>query len=191
MPAASTDLALLSETNEYSLDRTCSCGINYITQKLMARRSPLDPKAQALRQSGTLNPRPDKVADPLFAQSSFFDARDAMQVKYEMLRRVQVDNEPIASAAASFGFSRPSFYQAQEAFHEGGLQALLPRKRGPRGAHKLTAEVMRFINDARIEDASLGSNALVAMVRERFGITIHVRSVERALAREKKTPPSK
>lgn len=157
----------------------------------MARRSPLDPKAQALRESGTLNPHPDKVADPLFAQSSFFDARDAMQVKYEMLRRVQVDNEPIASAAASFGFSRPSFYQAQEAFHEGGLQALLPRKRGPRGAHKLTAEVMRFINEARVEDASVGTNALAAMIRERFGITIHVRSVERALAREKKTPPSK
>jgi|SRR5687768_8531983 len=157
----------------------------------MVRRNHLDPKAQALREFGTLNPHPEKVADPLFAQNGFFDARDAMQVKYEMLRRVLVDGEPIASTATAFGFSRPSFYQAQDAFHEGGLQALMPRKRGPRGAHKLNPDVMLFINEARARDASLASSALVAMVRERFGIAVHVRSIERALAREKKTPPLK
>jgi transposase len=154
----------------------------------MASRNRPDPKTQALRQSGTLNLHPEKVADPLFSQSAFFDARDALQVKYEMLRRVLVDGEPIASTVTSFGFSRPSFYQTQEAFHDGGLQALIPRKRGPRGAHKLNPEVMLFINEARTRDTTLGSVTLAAMVSERFGIAVHARSIERALAREKKTP---
>ena len=41
-------------------------------------------------------------------------------------------------SAAAFGFSRPSFYQAQAALAGGGLAALVPRKPGPRRAHKLT-----------------------------------------------------
>jgi hypothetical protein len=65
---------------------------------------------------------------------------------------------------------------------------LIPRKRGPRGAHKLNPEVMLFINEARTRDATLGSVTLAAMVNERFGIAVHARSIERALAREKKTP---
>jgi len=39
--------------------------------------------------------------------------RDVVQVKYEMLRRVRVDQVPMARAARAFGFSRPAFYQAQ------------------------------------------------------------------------------
>jgi transposase len=156
----------------------------------MARRRPLDPKSHVLRQSGALNPHPEKVEDPLFEQGDFFDARDVVQVKYEMLRRVQVEGHPIASTAASFGFSRPSFYQAQAALQEGGLSALLPRKRGPHGAHKLCGVVLKFIAEARASDAALSSTALATLVKERFGITVHVRSIERALTREKKTPPA-
>ena len=40
-------------------------------------------KAEALRATGTLNPRPARVTDPLFHGASFFDAQDLMQVKYE------------------------------------------------------------------------------------------------------------
>src|SRR4051812_49751372 len=35
---------------------------------------------------GTLNPRADDVRDPAFVDSEFFDPRDLVQVKYEMLR---------------------------------------------------------------------------------------------------------
>jgi hypothetical protein len=74
-----------------------------------------DAKLEALRQQGTLNPRPDEVTDERFAAHSFFDPRDLVQVKYEMLRRVQADGKSITDAEAAFGFSRPSFYQAQSA----------------------------------------------------------------------------
>ena len=39
-----------------------------------------------------------------------------MQVKYEMLRRVREDGQRVSEASATFGFSRPSFYEAQAAF---------------------------------------------------------------------------
>ena len=101
-----------------------------------------DAKSSALRQRGCLHPRPNLVTDELFADNVFFDPRDLLQVKYEMLRRVLVDGCPVSRSAASFGLSRPSFYQARAAFEAGGLAALVPKKRGPRHAHKLSEAVM-------------------------------------------------
>ena len=111
-----------------------------------------DPKREALRQQGTLNPRPGEVIDKLFAEDSFFDPRDLVQVKYEMLRRVQSEHQSVSEAAAAFGFSRPSFYQAQSAFEQDGLAGLVPHKRGPKRAHKLTEEVLTFIVETRQQD---------------------------------------
>src|SRR5213594_254204 len=93
----------------------------------MAKTKPPDPKTQALRQRGSLNPHPEKVADPLFATSDFFDPRDLVQVKYEMVRKVEVDRQPISRSATAFGFSRPSFCQA--AALEPGLR-LIERRTG-------------------------------------------------------------
>ena len=103
-------------------------------------------KRQLLRQEGALNPRADAVTDEWFQQSEFFDPADSVQVKYEMLRQVQREGQSVIEAARAFGSSRPSFYQSQAAFEEAGLVGLLPHKRGPRGGHKLTAEVMDFVS---------------------------------------------
>ena len=81
----------------------------------MARRGRTDPKVEALRAARTLNPRPEAVHDEQFGASGFFDARDLVQVKYEMVRRVQVDGASVVGAAAAFGFSRPSYYEAAAA----------------------------------------------------------------------------
>jgi len=101
-------------------------------------------------------PRPQDVTDDRFRSGEFFDARDQLQVKYEMLRRVESDGYSVTHAAAAFGFSRPSFYQAQSAFQQGGLPGLVPRKRGPRQAHKLTAEVIEFLRQERQRDPPYG-----------------------------------
>jgi hypothetical protein len=82
-------------------------------------------KRDALRQQGCWNPRPEQVTDPLFQQSDFFDADDLLQVKYEMLRRVRIDQKPVSQAAAAFGFSRPTYYQAELDFQQQGLFGLL------------------------------------------------------------------
>src|SRR5713101_8586025 len=141
------------------------------------------PKRQVLRQTGTLNPRPDRVTDELFADSDFFDPNDLLQVRYEMLRRVHSDDFTVRQAAQLFGFSRPSFYQAQEAFTRGGLGALVPQKRGPRRAHKLSQKIVAFLE--RTIAADPGAD-LVAAVQQAFGLSVHRRSIGRALERAKK-----
>jgi len=145
-----------------------------------------DPKTDALQKQGCLHPHPEKVTDETFAAGEFFDPRDLLQVKYEMLRRVRVDGQTVSQAASGFGLSRPSYYQAQATYEEGGLPALLPKKPGPRRAHKLSDEVVRVLHEALKEQPDLSSEDLVGLVQERFGVSVHPRSVERALARQEK-----
>ena len=143
-------------------------------------------KEELLREQGALNRLPGKVTDEYFAAGDFFDPRDLVQVKYEMLRRVQRDGWPVTRSARAFGFSRVAFYRALDAFRKAGIPGLLPRRRGPRRPHKLSAEVMDFARKALQEDASLSPAHLPRMIEERFGISIHRRSIERALARGQK-----
>jgi transposase len=154
----------------------------------VAGRKQDDPKVRALRETRSLNPRPEVVSDEAFSSSEFLDARDLVQVKYEMVRRVRVDGEPVARAAERFGFSRPSFYAAQAALDQGGLPGLVPQRPGPRRAHKLSVEVLAFVRERREADPSLRPRDLVEPVAERFGIDVHPRSIERALAREGQQP---
>jgi transposase len=141
-----------------------------------------DPKVAALRAERSLNPRPEDVTDEAFRSSEFFDARDLVQLKYEMVRRVRVDGEPVSRSAAAFGFSRPSFYQAAAAVDAHGLAGLVPARPGPRRAHKLSDEVVAFAQAARENDPALRPAELAELIAGRFGISVHPRSVERALA---------
>lgn len=145
-----------------------------------------DAKLRTLQQQGTLNPRPKAVRDDLFLQDDFFDSRDLVQVKYEMLRRVRTEGQSVTDAATNFGFSRPSFYQAQSAFEQDGLAGLVPQKRGPKQAHKLTDEVLTFIGEVRQKEPSIRLPDLVKQIEQRFGATVHPRSIERSLLRHQK-----
>ncbi len=143
-------------------------------------------KQLALKHSGALNPHPQDVQDDLFQTNEFFDARDLVQVKYEMLRRVQVDGLSIAQVAELFGFSRPAFYHALAAYQSDGLLGLIRKRPGPRGAHKLSDKVIQYINGLRIEDKNISSQEIAAKVRRKFRLIVHPRSIERALERQKK-----
>src|ERR1700691_286867 len=66
-------------------------------------------KVKALLEEGTLNPSPGKVRDPKFQENEFFDPRDLVQVKYEMLRRVSVENSSVTEATEEYGVSRPTY----------------------------------------------------------------------------------
>jgi transposase len=151
----------------------------------MARKGP-DPKEEALRAARALNPRPDAVTAGEFAASEFFDARDLVQVKYEMLRRARQDGSTVSDAAAAFGFSRPSFYEAKAAYEAAGIPGLLPKRPGPRRAHKLSEAVVERLAEAAAADASLSSADLADLAQREFDLRVHRRSVERALARRPK-----
>lgn len=145
-----------------------------------------DSKIQVLQRQGCLNRHPQDVSHPLFQESDFFDPRDLVQVKYEMLRHVSVENASVRQSARAFGFSRPTFYQAKLAFDQDGLPGLVPHKRGPRSAHKLTPEVMGFIDQTLAERPSLRLCELAQAIERRFGVVVHPRSIERRLRRQKK-----
>ena len=144
-------------------------------------------KVESLAQEGTLNPTSGKVRDPKFQEGGFFDPRDVVQVKYEMLRRVSVEKASVTDASDDFGVSRPTFYQAKSDFDDAGIAGLVPKKRGPRGPNKLQGEILAFIKERLSPGQPIRARDLVALVRDEFGLDVHPRTIERAIS-GKKTP---
>jgi transposase len=161
--------------------------VTYIIRLTMSRRRPAaeDPKAAALRAAGALHPHPEHITDELFMRPAFFDRRDRVQVKYEMLRAHDVDGRRISEVARVFGTSRQALYAAAAAFQAQGIPGLLPRPRGPQRAHKCTDEILNFAEQWRAEETPK-KHSVVDAIRDRFGVAIHPRSLQRALARRAK-----
>jgi len=145
-----------------------------------------DSKRKELARRGSLHPHPEKVTDALFHTDPFFDPRDAVQVKYEMIRGVRVESRSVSQAATHSGFSRPTFYEASGAFDRAGMPGLLPAKKGPRRAHKFSETVMSFVDKDLEGEPSLAMTTLAERVREHFDLKVHPRSIKRALDRRAK-----
>jgi len=152
----------------------------------LKRRHMEDQKCKELRTCRCLNPHPEKVTCDLFKKAGFFDARDLLQVKYEMVRKIEVEKKPIRQAARQFGFSRPSAYKALDSFQKTGVTGLLRTKPGPRRAHKLNDTVIKFIEAHRSTCPSLTLSALVDRIKNELGVVVHHRSIQRVMNREKK-----
>jgi len=143
-------------------------------------------KRQRLKKEGTLHPQPQKVTTDLINQSEFFDPDDLMQMKYEMLRTVRMNEKSITDAARNFGLSRVAFYHAREQYQEGGLAGLLPGRRGPKSAHKLTRKVLVFINEQReINSGSDDWEEISRKIQVKFNVKIHPGSIRRAVKGKK------
>jgi transposase len=145
------------------------------------------PRVKALREEGTLNPTPEKVRDAKFQENEFFDAHDIVQVKYEMLRRVSIENESVTVATEEYGVSRPTYYQTKANFDKAGVAGLVPQKRGPRGPHKLQGEALALVERQLVVGEPVRARELAKLIRQKFDLNIHPRTIERAVAR-KKTP---
>jgi hypothetical protein len=137
-------------------------------------------RMEALEAAGLLHQRPEAVTAPLFRADTFFLAADKVQVKYEMLRANAVDGLSVTASAASHGYSRPSFYLARDAFAERGMVGLLDERPGRRGPLKLTEEIVAYLLAA---PAELSGADVAQQVRDRFGVELHRRTVERARQR--------
>lgn len=149
-------------------------------------------RLKALDTIGATHPHPQAVTDALFLDSAFFDPHDLVQVKYEMLRSVQAGSHRVVQAAQTFGLSRPAFYVAQAAFVREGLPGLLPRKRGPKGPHKLTEEVLAVLAAAVQERGVMpGGDVLARLLAERCGIEAHPRTIVRCLRAHLQRPEKK
>ena len=164
------------------------CGIiicTYYGDSMPVSSRSKPPKLEALRQEGTLNPTPDEVHDPKFQENEFFDPHDIVQVKYEMLRRVSVENASVSAATEEYGVSRPTFYQTKASFDKGGVAGLVPQKRGPRGPHKLRGQALAFVQQQLVAGGPVRARELTKLVRQKFDLNIHPRTIERAVAGKK------
>lgn len=150
------------------------------------RKPPADPKDQRLRARGVRNPHPERVSDDLFQTTTFFDPRDLLQVRYEMLRRHRHENLPVAQTVRRFGVSRPTFYHLADTYNRDGAAGLIPRKRGPKGATRCTPPIIQFVQQRRADSPDLSWEDLLHEVTDRFGVSLHRRSIERGLARVRK-----
>ena len=159
--------------------------VNFWEIRLPMKNDSKRSQSDALFAEGTLNSAPEKVRDPKFQDNEFFDPRDLVQVKYEMLRRVSVENVPVTDATGDYGVSRPTFYQAKVNFAEAGIAGLVPKKRGPHGPHKLRGEVLTFLERQVMPDEPIRARKLAALIRQEFDLNVHPRTIERALAVKK------
>ena len=147
-----------------------------------------DKRTKRPKREGPLHPHPEKVQTELVTQSPFFDASDLVQMKYEMLRSVSVDQQPASEAARIFGLSRVAYYHARNQYENHGLTGLLPCRRGPKHPHKFGPEVMVFINEQLATTSGPPNWSLLSQqIEEKFGTNVHPRSVERAV-KHKKNP---
>ena len=186
-------LANYSNMNGSCMLRICwtgiqSCGIircTYYADSMPVRGRSKPPKLEALREEGTLNPTPDEVHDPKFQENEFFDPHDIVQVKYEMLRRVSVENASVSATTEEYGVSRPTYYQTKDSFDKGGVAGLVPQKRGPRGPHKLRGQALAFVQQQLVAGEPVRARELAKAVRQKFGLNIHPRTIERAVAGKK------
>src|SRR2546425_13163939 len=113
-------------------------------------------KRHALQQDGTLRPARTRVRAGLFWQHpTFFDPRDELQVKYEMLRAHFVDGQPVTAVCAAFGYSRQTFYLLRVRFARRGIAGLRDRRPGPVGPVKCTSDVLAFLRSQRAHDPAL------------------------------------
>ena len=144
-----------------------------------------DDKSQALKKQNLLYPKASKITDELFQTLTFFDPRDLVQVKYEMLRRVSVENVLVTDATEDYGVSRPTYYQAKANLAEAGIAGLVPKKRGPHGPHKLHGEVLRFVENQVTPGEPIRARQLTTLIRQKFNLQVQPRTIERALGVKK------
>src|SRR5438128_1688582 len=91
----------------------------------MAKRKKPDNKTLELKRTGTINSRPDSISDALFRENPFFDPKHLLQLRYEMLRRHDVEGISIVDVATRFGGSRPTFYQTEAGLQHAGCRVLM------------------------------------------------------------------
>jgi transposase len=138
-------------------------------------------KEDSLKKSNCFNQNYENVTAGIFKTSSFFDSRDIVQVKYEMIRAVSNAEGTITDISCAYGFSRKSYYQVNEAFQSGGLDALVPKKKGPKKPHKLTPEALTFINSFLESNPKAKADKISLALETELGISIHSRTIYRHL----------
>jgi transposase len=144
-------------------------------------------KRRALEQEGTRHPARTRVRAPLFWEHpTFFDARDELQVKYEMLRAHGVDGQPVTTVCDRFGYSRQTFYILWPRFVRRGVAGLRDGRPGRVGPVKCTPDVVAFLRAQRTANPAVSIPDLVERLARERDVQLHRRTVERLVGRGRK-----
>ena len=136
-------------------------------------------KDECLKESGCFNTNHANVTAGIFGSSPFFDKKDAVQVKYEMVRAASGGEGSITEVAGAYGFSRKGYYQISKALEAGGICALIPKKKGPKGPSKLGPEAAEFIALFFSEHKGATAKQASAALEREKGIRVHPRTIYR------------
>ena len=80
--------------------------------------------------------------------------------------------------------------QAANAGSSGANGAGLPVKRGPKAAHKLTGELLQYLREQAAIEPGVKAEELAWRVCQRHAVTLHPRTIQKALkAKAKKGRP--
>jgi hypothetical protein len=147
-----------------------------------------------LRRARCLHRTPERVQDERFTQQpDFFDPKDIVQVKYELLRRCKVEGRDVASICLDFGFSRTTYYKVQQAFLGGGLPALMGQPRGRLKPIKVTDVVRGDLIAEKAKNPKLSAREMVLALKERYHVQLSERMIQYVWQRYgmlKKTKPN-
>lgn len=136
-------------------------------------------KEDSLKENGSFNKQFMNVNADIFKTTPFFDSKDIVQVKYEMLRAVSNDENSVSGTAGEFGFSRKTYYQVRKAFDSTGLSALVPKKTGPKGPSKLRGKTAEFIDAYAAEHRTANAGEIAVQLEVALGVRVHPRTIER------------
>src|SRR5207245_9947443 len=92
----------------------------------------------------------------------------------------RVEWDSASHASSPVHLSPHTFYAAQAAWERSGLLGLVPEPTRPRQAHKLTEEILVLLRP--LAD-TMSSTQLAQWLRDERQLSVHPRSIERALAR--------
>lgn len=140
-----------------------------------------DTKSKFLQKEGLVNPKPERVTNPLFGTYEFFDPLDLPQVRYEMLRIARVDHAPVSEACRQFGFSREYFYRLERDFMSRGYVSLLGSFRGRRPLIALNQELVNFIIHRKMTTPNLTGEDLRNELKTAYQVECSRRTVERII----------
>ena len=140
-------------------------------------------KEESLKQNGCFYHNYENVTAGIFKTTSrsFFDRRDIVQVKYEMIRAVSNAEGSVTEISGAYGFSRKSYYEILKAFQADGLYALIPQKTGPKKPHKLNDEATAFIDSFLANKKNAKPKEISSALEADMGISVHPRTISRYL----------
>ena len=129
--------------------------------------------------------RNDKVTEPRFLDSDLFDPKDLLQVRYEMVRSIKEGVITLDEVPSKYGVSAMTAKRCVSSLEKGGIIALVPERKGPKGPSSLDDESLRFIDSYIAEHPKASGRKVHDALEAEKHVGVSKRTVERYLSSKK------